>query len=124
MDISCNEFCGLANLTCIDSFQSLTNQCDDKSLTLLCEADQTEAHSCVCWDANGDYVTYWDIQPRDFLPMLIFVLAFPFVFFTISGFMYWKAESLEDQLEAANEAPKDKNQGPRGSMSDGMKNFR
>lgn len=119
LNMNCTSFCQLSGTTCIDSYTSvLPSDCDNTEKRISCDESDMgtppEAHSCVCWDASGSYVSYWNIEDRDFTPMLIFVIVFPFFFFTISGFMYWKAESLEDQLEA----PKDK-MSPRGSMTDG-----
>lgn len=108
---NCTGFCALAGLTCIDAFNSTENNCGVESLSMTCDANHGHRHGCVCWDETGDFVTYWNIQDRDFLPMLIFVIAFPFFFFGISAFAWWKAESLEDQLEAPS-------QNKRGSMAD------
>jgi len=102
---NCSQFCAYASLTCIDAWNDKTNLCDDEEASMSCLDVHTDSdgHSCVCWDKDKVYATYWNLKPRNFLPMLIFVLAFPFVFFTLSAVAKWKAEQLADALANPNE---------------------
>jgi len=106
---NCSQFCAYASLSCIDSWNDDSNRCDEEepmSMTCLATHEGSNGHSCVCWDKDRQYATYWNLQKRNFTPMLIFCIAFPFIFFMLSAVAKWKAEQLADALANPKEKKK------------------
>lgn len=58
-----------------------------------------EEYTCVCWNQNGSQVSYFS-GDRDTLAFWIIIACMPVLFFMLAGFMWWKAEQLEDDIEA------------------------
>merc|ERR1740129_450653 len=106
---NCSQFCAYASLSCIDSWNDDSNRCDEEepmSMTCLATHEGSNGHSCVCWDKDRQYATYWNLQKRNFTPMLIFCIAFPFIFFMLSAVAKWQAEQLADALANPKEKKK------------------